>query len=328
MAEPTQPAQSAKTANTTNIATEPIQELLKEFLAYLSAEKGASRNTIDSYGRDLNDWVKWLTERKHTTPDTVSRNDAIDYIAHLRDVGYRPRSLTRKLSALSSFHKFLVREGHTTNFPLNRLPKVNTPERVPEVLSMAQVTGLFRCLEDDGTPVALRDRALVELLYSSGLRASEACDLDVADVDLDAKTVRVIGKGNKERIVPIGDVATHWIARYLQHGREFLRPKIAAAPVTGKLFLTSKGKPLYRAAVYTVVREAGECAGIPHMHPHTLRHSFATHLLEGGADLRSLQEMLGHADLATTQIYTHVTEQHLREEYLQHHPRAHRKVEN
>ncbi|MCL2881494.1 MAG: site-specific tyrosine recombinase XerD [Coriobacteriia bacterium] len=299
-----------------------ISDALKEYLAHLRVERGLSANTLAAYEHDLNGYRAFLGQRGPTTLDDVTPEDAEAHIAALRASGLGASSLQRHLSALKGFHKFCLRESLTQNYPLRTLPRLKQVRKLPTVLSIDQVARLLEACDPQGDPLALRDRALLELLYGSGLRESEICDLKQDDLDFGDGVVRVIGKGNKERLVPLGSVAAQWVRRYLDKGRTHLRPKGSVAPVSDRVFLTSKGKPLYRQVVFVVVRDAGERIGIKGLHPHTLRHSFATHLLEGGADLRVVQELLGHADLSTTQIYTHIDQARLREAYLHAHPRA------
>jgi len=303
-----------------------MKQYLESFLAYLGIEQGCSVNTLAAYRRDVSDYLCWLEGLGRKNPDEVSRDDVLAYIVSLRSEHHlAARTVERKVSAVSSFHRFLVRENITKVFPLGKMERAKGEQRLPDFLSHAQIEALFAALDPDfakSLALGLRDRAIVEMLYSSGLRVSEVCSLTLDAMRFDEQTVRVKGKGSKERIVPLGGVASQWTQRYIAEGRPHLHPKRGFAPLTDALFLTSLGKPIYRQAVYTMVRAAGERAGIAGIHPHTLRHSFATHLLAGGADLRALQEMLGHSDLSTTQIYTHLDRTHLQEEYLLHHPRA------
>ena len=305
-----------------------MDKYLTDFLAYLSVERGCSENTLVSYRRDLSDYLVWLAELKRETPDEVSRDDLLAYVASLRSKqGLSARSVERKVSAISSFHKFLVRENITETFPLANIVRGKKEQRLPDVLSIAQTEALLAGLDPTATvanpAVVLRNRAIVELLYSSGLRVSEVCQLCIGDLDLKRSILRVFGKGSKERIVPLGAVARDWLERYLTEGRPHLHPKRGLPPLSDAVFLSTLGKPLYRQAIYMIVRKAGEHIGIEGLHPHTLRHTFATHLLAGGADLRALQEMLGHSDISTTQIYTHLDRAQLQEQYLIYHPRAH-----
>jgi len=299
-----------------------LSQALKEYLAHLRVERGLSSNTLAAYEHDLSEYRAFLEQRGCAVLDDITPDDAEAHIAALRTSGLGASSLQRHLSALKGFHKFCLRESLTQNYPLRTLPRLKQVRKLPTVLSIDQVAHLLEACDPSGDALALRDRAILELLYGSGLRESEICDLKLDSLDFDEGIVRVIGKGNKERLVPLGSVAAQWVQRYLGEGRAHLHPKNSVAPLSDQVFLTSKGKPLYRQVVFLVVRDAGERIGIEGLHPHTLRHSFATHLLEGGADLRVVQELLGHADLSTTQIYTHIDQARLRESYLQAHPRA------
>ncbi len=296
-----------------------MESQLEQFLGYLSIERGASVNTLAAYGRDLKGYVAFLAARDVWVPDAVTRDDLTAWVVGLREHGYAPASVGRKVSAVKSFHRFLVREGLSETQPAAALPLPKLPERLPDVISLAEADRLLSQPFPDG-PLGIRDRAILEVLYGCGLRVSELIGLDLTDVDLDAGLVRVLGKGDKERVTPIAGAASRALREYVSRARPLLRTKSARQDPSA-LFLSGRGRRLTRQWVFGVVRTRGERVGLA-LHPHTLRHSFATHMLEGGADLRALQEMLGHADIATTQIYTHVDRRHLREEYLSTHPRA------
>ena len=313
-----------------------MQYLLEDFLACLNIEQGASPHTLEAYRRDIGNYLSWLESQGIENLESSGPDELLRYITALKmgETGREPlsvNSVERNLSAISSFYKFCARDGLSVTAPGSHLVARKKVKRLPDFLSTSQVETLFKVLDPEyeqgagaKQALALRNRAIVELLYSSGLRVSELCSLRVDQVNLEDAYVRVMGKGSKERLVPLGSVAAHWLERYLVEARSELKPKSGFAPISDEMFLTVKGKPLYRQAVYTVVRQTGERAGIKGLHPHTLRHTFATHLLDGGADLRALQEMLGHSDLSTTQIYTHMSKEHLREEYTAAHPRAQR----
>lgn len=295
-----------------------------DFLGYLTVERGASRNTTDAYRRDLRAYTDFLLDRGRALAAEVTRDDVGAWIAELRARGYAPASVERKVAAVKSFHTFLVREGVTENHPTAALPLPRVPDRLPETVSIAQIERLLDQRFPDG-PAGWRDHAVLEVLYGCGMRVSELTGLDLGDVDLREGLLRVFGKGSKERVVPIAGAAAEALAGYLAHGRPYLRTKGGTPrPDPAAVFLNQRGGRLTRQAVFGLVRRYGQRAGLE-LHPHTLRHSFATHMLEGGADLRSLQEMLGHADISTTQIYTHVDRAHMREEYLSTHPRARRR---
>jgi integrase/recombinase XerD len=299
-----------------------MDAFVAEYLGHLSVERGASPHTISAYGHDLDEYARFLAEERGVAslPD-ATREDATAYVSSLRARGLAPSTVERRVAAVKGLHKFLVREGITENHPTARLPLPKVPERLPDVVSIAEIDGLLSQPFPDGPP-GLRDRAILELLYGCGLRASELTGLDVTDLDLADGFLRVFGKGGKERMVPVAGMAVHALDAYLKHGRPYLRPKGSLRGVDGSaVFLNARGGRISRQSVFAIVRSYGARVGLE-LHPHTLRHSFATHMLEGGADLRALQEMLGHADISTTQVYTHVDRRHVREEYLTTHPRA------
>jgi integrase/recombinase XerD len=284
------------------------------FLA-VSAARLAPR-TIDSYRRDLNAFADWLGQP--VGPATTE--DLERYLAELRAAGLAPTTIARRAAALRSFFRHQVLVGARAENPAAEIPLPRRARRLPRTLSPGEAERLVEAAKGT-TPRALRDRALVELLYGAGLRVSEAMGLEASGVDLEGRLVRVVGKGDKERVVPIGRQAVDALRRYLSRGRPFLdrrhRPE---------LFLNAQGGALTRAGAFLILRRLAEKAGLDpaRVHPHLLRHSFATHLLEGGADLRSVQEMLGHADLTTTELYTHVSDRRRREAYFAAHPHARR----
>jgi len=298
-----------------------MNALADEYLGHLAVERGASANTLSAYGRDLREYVRFIETRGVTDPTAATREDVTAFVASLRARGLAPASVERKVAAIKGFHKFLVREGITENHPTARLPLPKVPERLPDVVSIDQIDRLLAQPFPD-SPTGMRDRAILETLYGCGLRVSELTGLDTTDLDLNEGFVRVFGKGSKERLVPIGGVASVALDAYLKHGRRFLRATRSLSSSESAVFLNQRGGRLSRQSVFVLVRSYGARVGLESLHPHTLRHSFATHMLEGGADLRALQEMLGHADISTTQVYTHVDRRHIREEYLSTHPRA------
>lgn len=294
---------------------------ISDFLAHLAVERGASEHTLDAYRRDLARYERTLAELGVASAARATREDVIEHQRRLFAAGYAPSTVERNMAAVRSFHRFCVREGIAEADPTARLPLPKVPSRLPEAISVDDAERLLSQPFPPG-PVGYRDKAILEVLYGCGLRVSELVGLDVRDVDLAEGLVRVFGKGSKERLVPIGGYAAHAVSEYLAHGRPYLRAKRSAAFADrSALFVNQRGGRLTRQAVFALVKRYGSRAGLD-IHPHTLRHSFATHMLQGGADLRSLQEMLGHADISTTQIYTHVDRSHLVEEYLSTHPRA------
>jgi integrase/recombinase XerD len=285
------------------------------FLA-LSAARLAPR-TVDAYRRDLGHLSEWLGR----SPAEASADDLAAYVAQLRADGLAATTIARRLAAVRSFFRHQVLLGARTDNPAATVELPKRRRTLPRTLSPAEVERLLDAAAGT-TPRALRDRALAELLYGGGLRVSEAVSLDRQSVDLENRLVRCIGKGNKERVVPVGREAVDALRRYLARGRPFLERRYRP-----ELFLNAHGGALTRAGVFLILRRLAAKAGLEpeRIHPHLLRHSFATHLLEGGADLRAVQEMLGHADLATTELYTHVSDRRRRELYFQAHPHARRK---
>jgi integrase/recombinase XerD len=287
---------------------------LDGFLALLAARRAP--RTVDAYRRDL----LHLQGRLGRPVGSASTDDLRLYLAELRAEGLAPATISRRISATRSFFAHQVMLGVRTDNPAAELEAPRRRPKLPRTLSPRETERLIEAAA--GTqPRALRDAALVELLYGAGLRVSEAVSLERAGVDLDERLVRCTGKGNKERIVPIGRSATEALRRYLARGRPYLDRRFRP-----ELFLNAQGGGLTRAGAFLILRRLAEKAGLEagRVHPHLLRHSFATHLLEGGADLRSVQEMLGHADLATTELYTHVTDKRRRETYFSAHPHARR----
>lgn len=295
-----------------------LSRALKEYLNYLSVERGSSPNTQAAYGRDLTRYIDWLAGEKIVEPADVTHQDIERHIAALGELGLAPASLERAVSAIKGFHRFMVVEGICEELPTAELVLPKKPSRLPDVLSREQAAALLD-QPFAKTPCGLRDRAILEVLYGCGLRASELSGLDRRAVLLQEEVLRVFGKGSKERLVPILGTAADALADYLDHGRDAL---VGRMP-TPAVFLNVHGGRLSRQSVHTICEKYGRLVGICGLHPHTLRHSFATHLLEGGADLRAVQELLGHADISTTQIYTHVDLTHIRKTYLATHPRAH-----
>lgn len=296
-----------------------MEELCREYLAHLRVERGSSPLTVEAYATDLRDYRAFLEERGIVRLEDVDRDAVVAYEADLLDRGYAASSVDRRVSALKGFHRFCVREGFTRKNPADTLQLPKAPERLPDVLSVEQVEAML-AEPPERAPLPLRDRAILEVLYGCGLRVSECTGLDLGDLVLDEGFLRVVGKGGKERVSPISGAALRALVDYLENARpELVKPY---ARPTAAVFLNARGGRLTRQSVHAIVAEAGRMIGVGNLHPHTLRHSFATHLLEGGADLRVIQEILGHADISTTQIYTHVSRAHLREEYLSAHPRA------
>lgn len=299
-----------------------FSEPCEEYRAYLLMERGASDNTIDGYMRDVGRYCSYLGSAGVSDIEDVRREDIIDYLEALSTCEFEPVSIKRALAAIKGFHKFCMLERFTKKDPSSTIPIPKMPKKLPQTISIEQIGSLLDQVFPQ-TPVGLRDKAILEVLYGCGIRVSELTGLNLQGVFLDDGFIQVFGKGSKERIVPIGGTAFKALVEYLQHGRPHLHLKRELAPSEGSaVFLNARGKRLTRQAVFDLVSHYGNEVGLEGLHPHTLRHSFATHLLEGGADLRTIQEMLGHSDISTTQIYTHVDRSYVREEYLTCHPRA------
>jgi integrase/recombinase XerD len=295
-----------------------ITDPLFLFLDHVRLEKGLSDHSVEAYERDLTRYLSTVVQSGINSVEGVRPHDVSGYVRQLADIGLAPSSVARNLTAVRVFHKFLVSEGIAQDNPTEnqRPPKVG--RKLPEVLTVEEMVALLDQPDTD-TALGLRDRALLEMMYGAGLRVSEAIDLKAGQLVFDVGVVRVIGKGNKERIVPIGTQAQAWVERYAGSGR----PEIAAHRSPSNVFLNFRGGQLSRMGVYKILRKHVLAAGIgKSVSPHTMRHSFATHLLEGGADLRAVQEMLGHADISTTQIYTHIDREYLKEVHRTFHPRA------
>ena len=292
------------------------------FLNYLRVEKGLSQNTILAYGRDLKRFAAFLDKRHKHKIDAVDREDIVDFLSSLYKNKLDSRSVARYLVSLRGFFKYALMEGLVQVDPTENLESPKIRQSLPTYLRADEVDRLLAA-PDVNTPSGLRNRAMLEVLYSTGLRVSELLNLRLSDVDVRMGCVRCIGKGNKERLVPIGRKAIAAVEQYLADSRsQFIRSG-SSAPHNQVLFLTRNGRRLSRVSIWKILHDYGVKLGLRgRLTPHKLRHSFATHLLERGADLRSVQLMLGHADISTTQIYTHVVEERLKQIYKAHHPRA------
>jgi len=308
-----------------------LQQAQQTYLDHLAVERGLAANTLSSYRRDLRRYLAHLAGRDIDAPDAVGEADVSAFLVALRegDDEHPPlaaNSAARAVVAVRGFHRFLLREGLVTVDAARGVRPPSPPKRLPKAISVQEVEALLAAAGADETPRALRDRALLELLYGCGARISEAVGLDVDDLDVDpagSGTVRLLGKGSKERVVPVGSYAREAVSAYLVRGRPVLAAGQGASRGSAALFLNARGGRLSRQSAWTVLRAAAQRAGIrKEISPHTLRHSFATHLLDGGADVRVVQELLGHASVTTTQVYTLVTVDRLREVYATSHPRA------
>ena len=292
------------------------RDFVKEFLTYIQVEKGLARHTLEGYQRDLARLQTWATTNGKQISE-LSRADLRKWIASLSREGLAPTSIARAVSATRGFFKFLMLDGHIKSHPAEDL---DTPQRfsyLPKFLTEDEINRLL-VEPDTGTEEGIRDRAVLELMYATGLRVSELVALKQPDVDLWAGLVVCHGKGNKERRVPLGKSAIHWLQRYSA-------VKAAYGKQSSSNVFLHRGRPFTRHLVWSMIKRYAENAGIEGVSPHTLRHSFATHLLQHGADSRSVQALLGHSDISTTQIYTHITDVHLRSAYDRHHPRARKK---
>ena len=291
---------------------------MEPFMDYLSFERGLSHRTLAAYRHDLEKLFRFLEERGQGDPEGLQPNDLREFVFHLKDSGLAPSSIRRVISALRSYFAFLLDEGVLESDPSERLESPRVWRRLPGALAVEEVQRLLEA-PDEAHPKFWRDRAILEVLYATGMRVSELVDLKLNDLDLDQGVCAVFGKGSKERLVPFGKPARRTLERYLGE----VRPLLDRGKGSRRVFLNHRGRPLSRMAVWNLVKTNAERAGVRgKVSPHTLRHSFATHLLEGGADLAAVQELLGHADISTTQVYTHVDREYLREVHRTFHPRG------
>ena len=307
--------------NTTRLSEAKMvwQQLLQKYLRSLSLEKGFSNNTVFSYDNDLKRYIHFLNDQKINHVEQITSSTIQNYSELLSKLGLSAASVARNFSAIRGFHKFLIEEGQTKKNPTEFLETPHLSRKLPEVLSIDDISKLMDC-PDIETPIGIRDRTILECLYGCGLRVSELIDLKIENIFLAEEMLRVFGKGSKERIVPIGKEALHWIKLYLGRVRPVLSHGITSR---NQLFLNRFGKRFSRMGMWKIIQKYVRQANITQrVYPHIFRHSFATHLLENGADLRAVQEMLGHVDISTTQIYTHLSRQYVREVYKEYHPRA------
>ncbi|MDA8097847.1 MAG: site-specific tyrosine recombinase XerD [Clostridia bacterium] len=294
-----------------------MHKLVEHFLSYVDVEKGLSGNTLQAYRSDLADYLAFLKKRGLDEPELAGKDDVIAYLYELKKRGNQPATIARHLSAVKTFMRFLRMEGYTAQDPTGSLSSPRLAQKLPQVMTVSEVERLLEAPTPD-SPIGLRDRAILELLYAAGLRVSEVLSLKPGDLDAARGLLRCKGKGDRQRVVPVGGVALHQIRNYQSTVRPGFKPKTGMP-----LFVNRRGKPLTRQTVWKMIKRYARAAGIRReVTPHTLRHSFATHLLENGADLRVVQELLGHVDIVTTQKYTHLTTKTLRSEYDRAHPRA------
>lgn len=294
--------------------------MLDEYIHYLRFERLLSTNTIDSYLRDINDFLR--EQSMINGPGDITPGRVHDYMTHLKQREIKPRSMARKLSAVRSFCRFLVQENQIENDPTDEI-SIHAPiPRLPKLLSISWVDRLLK-VPDTSIPRGLRDRAILEVLYATGMRVSELVNLEIQHIHMEHGFVRCFGKGNRERLIPIGKSALRWVGKYLVEGRPAM---IKNPPGPDHIFLNRFGSRLSRVSIWNIVKVCALKSGAPrNISPHVLRHSFATHLVANGADLRAVQEMLGHVSITTTEIYTHVTRDRLKSIVKKHHPRSKRK---
>jgi len=289
------------------------RDLVREFLAYIQVEKGLSANTLQSYARDIAKLQNWAGENRKQI-EKLERKDLREWIARMSRDGLAPSSISRSVSAARGFYRFLMLDSHIHKHPAEDIRTPQRHSRLPKFLSEEEMERLLLA-PDIKTDQGVRDRALIEIMYAAGLRVSELCSLRAADIELDAALITCHGKGSKQRRIPIGKSAVHWLQRYLGIRKEFGNE---AKP---ELFL-HHGRALRRQTAWAIIKTHAATAGVPDISPHTLRHSFGTHLMQHGADSRSVQALLGHSDISTTEIYTHITDLHMRKAYDRFHPRA------
>lgn len=296
-----------------------MQEQITDYLHYLTIERGLSENTKKSYQRDLLQYLSFLEKQKITDWQEVDRFTVVSFLQELKEGGKSSATIARMITSLRRFHQFLRQERITDHDPMQHIDSPKKQQKLPDTLSLGEVEQLLGTPDTKET-LGLRDRAILEVMYATGLRVSELINLKLNDVHLEMGLLQTLGKGDKERIVPLGDIAIKWVRRYLADARPYLTRR---NPAESHLFVNNHGSGLSRQGIWKNLKAIVQKAGIyKTVTPHTLRHSFATHLLENGADLRTVQELLGHADISTTQIYTHITKKRMTDVYKQYFPRA------
>lgn len=295
-----------------------MNEEINDYLHYLTIERGLSLNTRKSYERDLLQYLHYLEDEQITSWQDVDRYVVINYLEKMHDEKKAPATVTRMITSLRRFHQFLRQERLTDHDPMQHIDTPKKVQKLPSTLSLIEVERLIET-PDTTKNLGIRDRAILEVMYATGMRVSELVGLKLSDLHLSLGLVQTLGKGDKERIIPLGDYAIQWLERYLDEAR----PLLVANPSETHVFVNHHGTGLSRQGIWKNLKQLVREAGInKEVTPHTLRHSFATHLLENGADLRTVQELLGHADISTTQIYTHITKKRMTDVYKQHFPRA------
>lgn len=295
-----------------------METIIEEYLKFIQIEKGLSENTIGAYRRDLKKYQIYMQENKIAHIDFIDRQTIQECLGHLIDQGASAKSIARFISTIRSFHQFALREKYAAKDPTVLIETPKYEKKLPDVLDVEEVIQLLET-PDLNKNNGYRDRTILELLYATGMRVTELIQIEIDDVNLIMGFVKVFGKGNKERIIPLGDTVIEYLDTYINS----VRPQLLKKTVTNVLFLNMHGRPLTRQGIWKLIKQYGLKANINKtLTPHTLRHSFATHLLENGADLRAVQEMLGHSDISTTQLYTHVSKSQIRKMYNEFHPRA------
>ena len=296
-----------------------MELFVKEYLAHLKLEKNLSTNTVSSYKIDINTFVEFIKNKNINDPSRVTTENISRFFKLLKDMGLSATSSARYFSSLKGFFLYLSRNKYILSNPIEKVSAPKISQKLPSVLTVNEVEKIL-CLPDVENKLGLRDKAILELFYACGTRVSELINLKIGDLFLNEEIIRVFGKGSKERLIPIGSSAINWIKQYLVKSRPLLMKKSKSE---NYLFLNSRGSRLSRMGVWKIIdRYVKEAGIVKKVHPHTFRHSFATHLLEGGADLRAVQEMLGHADISTTQIYTHIDRDYIKQVHKQYHPRG------
>ena len=296
-----------------------MENFLQDYMTMLKVERNLARNSLESYERDLQQYHQYLkTELKLKTIRNVTLGHIRSFVRKLSNRGLAANSIKRAVSSIRTYHNFLSAEGHMKDNPAQLLDTPKIPRKLPNVLTIQEIDKILGIIPENA-PMAQRDLAIFEMMYSCGLRVTELCDFKTSDILWDSEMIRVQGKGSKQRFVPIGPIARENLKNYLNHERNTLADK---NPNVAEVFLSRNGRKLTRMMIWVLLKKWTETAEVKkEVSPHTLRHSFATHLLEGGADLRSVQEMLGHTDITTTQVYTHLDKEHLKEVHRTYHPR-------
>jgi|TARA_Y100000815_G_scaffold186111_1_gene169904 integrase/recombinase XerD len=296
-----------------------MENFLRDYMTMLKVERNLARNSLESYERDLQQYHQYLkTELKLKTIRNVTLGHIRSFVRKLSNRGLAANSIKRAVSSIRTYHNFLSAEGHMKDNPAQLLDTPKIPRKLPNVLTIQEIDKILGIIPENA-PMAQRDLAIFEMMYSCGLRVTELCDFKTSDILWDSEMIRVQGKGSKQRFVPIGPIARENLKNYLNHERNTLADK---NPNVAEVFLSRNGRKLTRMMIWVLLKKWTESAEVKkEVSPHTLRHSFATHLLEGGADLRSVQEMLGHTDITTTQVYTHLDKEHLKEVHRTYHPR-------